>query len=650
MTKNPLLQHLIKLMGEENVLTDELSLALYAYDCSLSRTRPDGVILVKQADKLAPLIGLLNQFRVPFIPRASATNHAGSCAALAGGFILNLTHLNRILEINTREGFARIEPGVITGHLQQALEKEGFFYAPDPASTDVCTLGGNLAQNASGARCLKYGNTLAHVLEADVVLPTGEKTHVTKQSSFPQLLGLLAGSEGTLGIVTQLKVKILPIAKNIQTFLVTFPSLEDSIQAVTDLVAQGIIPRCVEAMDHTTLRTVEEFSHAGYPTEAQALLILELDGPLKTTQQQAVQLEQICLQNNAQKFQRARSLQERQNLWRGRRGAYAATARLAPNVAVGDGTVPRSELPRALKEVHQLLLQNNVQAALLFHAGDGNFHPHLVFDERNKPETSRIKKLLHQILQICVNCGGTISGEHGVGVEKRALMAYQYNAPTLFVMEKLKQALDPLNLCNPLKIIPLNYPEKARLLATPVELKPFVEKLAQQTPFQIVGAQTRIRKKCENAFSARLLNRLVEIDTQNYTVTAQSGIMIADLMEALEKRNLYCALPATNGTLGGLFCSGLAPEMYAHITGLEGLLPDGSFIKYGGKFVKNAAGYNLIYLFGGSQGKLGIITQLTLRIYATPVDKITLLQKPQGPDFNLLTQLKPLIDPTGVLV
>ena len=221
-------QKLAQLVGTQNVLEDELSLALYAYDCSMSRTRPDAVVLVQTARQVAPVIQLLAHYKIPFVPRASATNHAGSCAALKGGVILNLTALNHILQINTREGYALVEPGVITADLQEALSPLGYFYAPDPASSRACTIGGNLAQNASGARCMKYGGTLDHVLAADVVLADGTQTTLSRQNSGPDLVGLLAGSEGTLGVFTKLKVQILPIAKHIQTFLITFPSLQES--------------------------------------------------------------------------------------------------------------------------------------------------------------------------------------------------------------------------------------------------------------------------------------------------------------------------------------------------------------------------------------------------------------------------------------
>ncbi len=625
----PAKQALTHIVGTQNVLEDELSLSLYAYDCSLSRTRPDAVVLVQNAAQVAPVVQVLAHYKIPFVPHAGATNHAGSCTALKGGVILNLTALNHILEINTREGYAVVEPGVITADLQDALAPLGYFYAPDPASARACTLGGNLAQNASGARCLKYGGTLDHVLAADVVLPDGTQTTLSRQNAGPDLIGLLAGSEGTLGVFTKLTVRILPVVKHIQTFLVTFPSLQESVQTVSALAARGIIPRCVEAMDQTTTQAVEAFAHAGYPVNAQALLILELDGtPAQIKKQQSV-LTQICLGHNAQKFIAAKTEEEREKLWRGRRSAYAAMARLAPNVMVGDGTVARSALPATLARVQQILSKNNLQASLLFHAGDGNFHPHILFDGRNKLQTLNATRALNQILKTCVDEQGSLSGEHGIGVEKRALMAYQYDADTLAVFQKIKRALDPQNLANPLKIMPCRFKEKAR---APVPLPAEIQALQAQvlawnkaqTPFIIAGQNTQLKTWVRPLLSSATLNKIIEIDTANYTVTAQAGVELTVLARALKKAGVHSILPVQKGTLGGVFCSGILPQFYAHVTGIEVLLKDGSYVRYGGKLTKNAAGYPLTRLWAGAQGTLGLVTQLTFKVFANA-------QKPPKP-------------------
>ncbi|MBP5430072.1 MAG: FAD-binding protein [Elusimicrobiaceae bacterium] len=619
-------RQLCQLLGASCVQTDETSLALYGYDCSVSRARPDGVVHLQNTQQIAPLLKWLYAHKIPFVAHASATNHAGSCVPLQGGLILNLGALNHILEINTREGYALVEPGVVVGDLQARLAPLGFFYAPDPASESVCTVGGNLAQNASGARCMKYGATLDHVIAVHFVLPDGSPVSWTHGQPGPDMIGLLAGSEGTLGIITQLKVKILPLATHLETFLVAFPSLQQSIQAVSDLTAQGVIPRCVEAMDQLTLQSVEEFSHAGYPVDVGALLLVELDGSASTIKKEKKVLEQICHQNQAQYFIPAVSQAQRAKLWSGRKSAFAAMARLAPNVMVGDGTVPRSALPDTLQQVQKILQESHLRAGLLFHAGDGNFHPHILFDQRNSLETQHAHRVMNEILKLCVQAGGTLSGEHGIGVEKRAVMAKQYDVSTLRAMSRLKQLLDPLSLANPLKIIPHNYAEKAA--AGPVlsnEIKTLQTQLLQMYPCPIVGLNSQLKTKEKKILSSHSLDQIIEIDTANYTATVQAGVSLTVLAQALKKAGAYSVLPAAKGSVGGAFCSGCFPDFYAHVTGIEALLPNGSFIRYGGKFTKNSAGYHLTRLLAGSQGTLGLVTQLTFRIFAHPVDVL----KPQ---------------------
>ncbi len=625
------IKQLKKIAGETNVLTDDLSLALYSYDCSLSRTKPDMAVLISSTQVLAEVIQILNKHQIPFTPRAAATNHAGGCTTLYGGVVLDLTRLNHILTINTQSQFADVQPGVITADLQDQASALGLLYAPDPASARVCTLGGNAAQNASGARCMKYGGTADYILEADWITPAGQTLHLDRNTPGPDWIGFFCGSEGTLGIFSQLRLKLIDEPKHVKTFLVTFPSLQAGIQTVSDLAAQGIIPRCVEAMDQYTTQTVEEFAHAGYPTQAHALLILELDGTPKQIETQAARLEEICRKNSCQTFTAARTEAERAKLWLGRRAAYAATTLTAPNVMVGDGTVPRSQLPLALQKVNDIIARYGLKAGLLFHAGDGNFHPHLVFDERNRLQASLAAKAAKEILQACVECGGTVSGEHGVGVEKRAAMAFEYDKNTLGFFAALKNALDPNHLSNPGKIIPVDFAEKCR---PDTPLSPAEEQLAQEikkrfeqkTPTCVAGLSSRRKHPKQTVLSTRGLNQIIEIDKTNYTATVQAGVSTAELAKRLEKEGVYASLPADKGTLGGAFATNICPEFSRQVTGIKAILPTGHLISYGGKVMKNAAGYNLCRLFSGSAGELGLITELTFKIYATPQTRLTLRQ------------------------
>lgn len=614
-------KNLQKILGKQNVLQDEVSIALNAYDCSLSRFRPDIILNIPAARVLPEVIRILAQAGIPFTARAAASNHAGSCATLYGGAVLNLNPLNRILKIDTDAGFAEVEPAVINEHLQMELDPLGFFYAPDPASERICTLGGNLAQNASGARCMKYGNTLDHVLDIHFITPDGARHTFKKTAPGPSLIGLVSGSEGTLGIIESLKVRILPKPAYIKTFLVTFHSLEDSVQTVSDLVASGILPRCVEAMDKVTTKAVEGFARAGYPTDCEALLIIELDGTPAQMKKETAVLEKVCKQNNCASWRTAKDEAERQKLWYGRRSAYAAMARLAPNVMVGDGTVPRSELPKVLKKVREILSRENIYASLLFHAGDGNLHPQIIFNEQNKIETQTVTRALKEILKACVDCGGTISGEHGIGVEKRSVMAYQYDRETLRLFSKIKKAFDPANLSNPGKLLPVDFQDKA---AGSKEQNPAILKLAAEIkkrsdfkiPSLILGKASRLKKKGQNALSTLTLHHILEIDKTNYTAAAEAGVTLSALSAELSKNGVYAVLPKTGGTLGGLIAGKTFPAFENQLLGIQAILPNGDIVTYGGKLMKNAAGYNLNRLFFGSQGAFGLITKATFKIYA----------------------------------
>ena len=615
-----------RLLGRENVQTGPLALALNGYDCSPSSHRPDAVLHLTQLCQLEAVIGLMAREKIPFIVRAAGTNHAGSCAAVKGGVIVEINALRNLLNIDTAHGWAEAEPALVTGRLQRALQPLGFFYAPDPASQHVSTLGGNLAQNASGARCLKYGNTADNTLQIEFITPDAQ-THVLRHDDpGPDFLGLVAGSEGTLGVIKRMRVKILPAAKHLKTFLVTFNSLADSVQAVSELIARGLIPRCIEAMDRVTIQAVENFAHAGYP-DAEALLIIELDGSAAHIKQGEQLLQTVCQKNQCLSCKAARTAAEREKLWSGRRAAYSAMAALAPNVAVGDGTVPRSQLPNALKRVREIIDQYGVKASLLFHAGDGNFHPQIVYDARNPAQIRNVQKALQEILKTCVDCGGTISGEHGIGIQKRALMAYQYSRQTLRLFAQIKHAFDPYQLANPEKIIPVDFEEKANsyqeqdpaVLALQQEI---LRRASQQQPTVISGRGTRLAAREEHLLYTKTLNRILDIDTANYTATVQAGATVADITAALQKQHLFAYLPANySGTLGGLVATKAAPWFTGQIIGVQAVLPNGDIVQYGGKIMKNAAGYNLCRLFCGSWGALGLITQITFKIYTTPLPK-----------------------------
>ncbi len=641
-------------VGAANVQTDELTLLLNAYDCSLSRGKPDLVVTVERTEQVAAVVQILSRFHIPFTARSAATNHAGSCSAPAGGAVLNLAPLNHILEINSKNQYAWVEPGVINEQLQQELAPLGFFYAPDPASGRACTIGGNMAQNASGARCLKYGGTLDHILAAEVVLPNGETLQLDRKAAGPDWLGVLTGSEGTLGLVTKIKVKILPMSPAIKTYLITFPSLESCVQAVSDLVARGVIARCMEAMDQLTIHTIEAFAHAGYPQDAQAILLLELDNTPQLLEQEEKILKAVCRANLAQQFIPANTPEEKTRLWKGRRAAYAAMARLAPNVLVCDGTVPRSQLPRTLIKVRQILQKYQVKAGLLFHAGDGNFHPQIIFDERDTVAISRVRQAVQWVLQACIEQGGTISGEHGIGLEKRDRMIYLYSRATLDLFARIKRAFDPQELANPLKIIPPDYLKTAGttapLTGELLQLSEQLQKIQQQQKSVAIIGRNSVFHTTQPAISTLGLTRIIHIDLTNYMVMVQAGVSLHTLAQTLRAHGVYCVLPDQPGTLGGAFSSGCFPEFYAHVTGIRALLADGSSVRYGGKLTKNAAGYNLIRLFAGAQGTLGLVTELTFKVYALPCTVLSPLPACPLKKTRLWQAVKHEVDPHNVFI
>ncbi|MDR0292319.1 MAG: FAD-binding protein [Elusimicrobium sp.] len=591
------LSKITKILGKEFVMTDEISVSLFSFDCSLGRTRPDAVLTLKNINQAAQVIKILHKYGVPFTARAAATNHVGGCVALKGGVVLNLMPLNKIIKIDTTREIADVECGVIHADLQARLDKLGYVYQPDPASQKICTLGGNAALNAGGAKGLKYGATREHIAALQFVTPQGEELILSEQDNGPDLRGLVIGSEGTLGVITKLRVKIAKKPKFIKTMLAAFDSVDAAINCVAKITAAGIAPRCVEAMDKLTICAVESYSKSGYPTDCEALLLIETDGDVKKAEKEMEEIKKICIQSNAVKTEIAKDDAARAALWRGRSAGYAAMARLAPNVFVEDGTVPRANLPAAIKQTREICEKYGVTSGLFFHAGDGNLHPNIVFDQRSAAQTNDVVKAGKEILKACAALGGTISGEHGIGIEKRAAMAFMYGPQELELFKKIKKVFDPLNIANPDKILPVS-----------------------------VNGGLRRQESAETQNS----DKIFEIDTENYTVTFGADVTAAALKKELAARGLYAALPDYKGTAGELFASGICPKFNHSVTGITAALPDGNTVSYGGKFVKNSAGYNLVSLFAGAGADYGRVTKFTARIFKEPV-KAALIEKTNPP-------------------
>jgi len=457
MERARLVKELQAIVGKGNVLHDRASLAVYEYDASLFRGRPDVVVFASTTEQVSQIVKLANRERIPFVARGAGTNLSGGTAPTRGGIIIDLCRMRRILDIDLENQTALVEPGVYNLALQNALAPLGYNYAPDPASQKVSTLGGNVGENSGGPHCLKYGVTSNHVLGAEVVLPDGDVVWFggsAQDTPGPDLIGLLVGSEGTIGIATKILVRIMRLPEHVVTILAIFNSLEEAGQAVSDIIANGMIPATLEIMDNLVIRAVEASVKAGYPEDAEAVLIIELDGLADGMDEQAEKIEEICKANNALSLRRAKDSAERAELWAGRRGAFGAVARLRPSYLVCDGTVPRTKLPHALKEVKRISEKYDLPIGNVFHAGDGNLHPLILFDSRNPEELERVHKAGTEILEAVARLGGTISGEHGIGTEKLKEMRLIFTEDDLEMMRRIKRALDPMDLCNPGKLVP----------------------------------------------------------------------------------------------------------------------------------------------------------------------------------------------------
>jgi glycolate oxidase len=452
-----LIIRLKEIIDPDYVLSSEMDLALYGYDASLERGRPDAVVIPDSTEEVSKVVSLAHREGIPIVARGSGTNLSGGTIPTKGGIVIHFSKMNRILEVDIPNRCVMVEPGMITLDLQNQVLKQGFIYAPDPASQKVSTLGGNVGENSGGPHCLKYGVTTNHVLGLEAVLDDGTVIRTGgKARDCPgyDLTGLLIGSEGTLCIVTKMILRLLRAPEAVKTMLAIYDTIEDASNTVSAIIAEGIVPATLEMMDNVVMIAVEESVRAGYPLDAAAVLIIELDGMSDGMERQTRKIFEICKRHNVRDIQEAKDDAERARLWAGRKGAFGAVTRLKPSYMVCDGTVPRTKLPEVLRKVLETGKKNDVLIGNVFHAGDGNLHPLILFDERNKDELERVHKVTSEILKICADAGGTISGEHGIGIEKLKEMKFVFTESDLEAMRRVKRAFDPENILNPGKVIP----------------------------------------------------------------------------------------------------------------------------------------------------------------------------------------------------
>ena len=430
---------------------------LRTYDCdglTGRRVTPALVVLPATAGEVQAVVQICNEAGLPFVARGAGTGLSGGALPVAEGIVISLARMNRVLEIDLDAATIVVEPGVTNLDVTRAVAADGFYYAPDPSSQQVCTIGGNLAENSGGAHCLKYGFTVNHVLAADVVLPSGELVTLSVWDEGPDLLGAFVGSEGTLGIATRVTLRLLRAPAAVRTLLAGFAHTDAAGAAVSGTIAAGIVPAAIEMMDAITIDAAERAVGANYPADCGAVLIVELDGPPEQVEEDLAAVEQLCAEHGAVEVRIASDPADRAAVWRGRKAAFAAMGRVSPNYYVQDGVVPRTRLPQVLRRIDELSKEHGLRVGNVFHAGDGNLHPLVLYDGRIEGQAARAEELANRILEACVDAGGSITGEHGVGADKACAMPLMFGETDLAVMKRLRGAFDPHGLANPGKVFP----------------------------------------------------------------------------------------------------------------------------------------------------------------------------------------------------
>jgi len=432
---------------------------LRTYECDALtnfRVMPGAVVLPESTEQVQAVLRICHRERIPFVARGSGTGLSGGALPIEGGVVISLARMNRILEIDLPNARAVVEPGVINLDITARVAHAGYFYAPDPSSQSVCTIGGNVAENSGGAHCLKYGFTTTHVLALEVVLPDGTLAHFGKKTlDAPgyDFCGVFVGSEGTLGIATKITLRIVKRPECVKTLLAAFNSTSEAGAAVSGIIAAGMLPAAIEMMDNLSIQAAEAAVHANYP-DCGGLLLVELDGPEAEVKALMEHVDQICRSNGAWEVRLAHTETERMLVWKGRKAAFAAAGRISPNYIVQDGVIPRTALPEVMTEIARMGAEAGLRIANVFHAGDGNLHPLVMYDRRIPGQEKLAEELSSRILELCIAKGGSITGEHGVGEEKKHMMAKMFAEPDLETMQRVRCAFDPFLVSNPTKVFP----------------------------------------------------------------------------------------------------------------------------------------------------------------------------------------------------
>ncbi len=694
---DPLVKKLRKIVGAANVLDGLVDRQTYEYDAYSERHLPRAVVFVHSTEEVSQVSRLLNGEGVPLVARGYGTNVAGGTLALQGAILLQMGRMNKVLEVDIANQCVVVQAGVFNADVSAALAPHGFYYAPDPSSVTASSIGGNIAMNAGGPHCFKYGVTSNYVLGLEVVLPDGQVVWLggkSLDSPGLELARLFVGSEGTLGTVTAAALRILRLPETIRTMLAVFPTVEAAGKAVSDTIARGLVPATLEMMDNAVVNVVEDAMACGFPRDAGAVLLIELDGLRDGMDEMAQEIAAICRACGALEVTVAKDEAEREALWRGRRGSFAAMTRLAPSYLSMDGVVPPTMLPEVLGRVREIGRRHDLGVFTVLHAGDGNLHPLVLFDDRVEEQKKNAELVNMEILAACVELGGAVSGEHGIGVEKLEAMHLVFSEDDLRVQRLVKQVFDPRGLSNPGKLLP---PEGARPatpaksnrrsgrsaevdgsrlaerlasvvggdnvaapasmtirgLRAPVEVYPGDEQQlaevmrlahADRLAVCVRGGGTKLEwgnrpRGLDLLVSTARLCETVDLDPDDLTVTVQAGRVATALRdEVAGVRRILPLYSARRGpaTVGGVISTGVYGLRTAVrgglkdvVSGVRVVLADGSVVKFGGRTMKNVAGYDMTKLFVGSCGTLGVISEATVRLLPRP-DVQALVIVPSG--------------------
>ena len=446
------------LIPKERILDRDADRLVYNADAvTLERHDPSLIILVHSTEEIQAIVKHCSVHKIPFVTRGAGTGLSGGALACSESVMIVTAAMNKIIEINAEERYAVVEAGVVNAKLSKFTKPYGLHFAPDPSSGAASTIGGNIAENAGGPHCLKYGATAEHILGLEVILPDGSLVQLSVEDETAPLLSLMIGSEGTLGIVTKAKVKLTPVAESVETLLVDFPTPRDASVTVSAIISAGIIPAALEMIDSEVLDALEEAFHLGFPKDAGALLLIELDGRRHSLSRIVSSVEGICRDHNARTVRIAGNNAERTALWQARKKAFGALGRVSPSYYTQDGVIPRYALPEVLEEIYRIGKKHSLRIANIFHAGDGNLHPAILYDETDPESVRRCLGASADILRLCIEKNGSITGEHGVGIEKKEALGWMFSNTDIEVMSRLRSAFNPESLLNPAKFLPSDH-------------------------------------------------------------------------------------------------------------------------------------------------------------------------------------------------